>query len=80
MGRDPKNPPATGEKRTPEKKEKSLEKALDDSFPASDPPAVTSPTRSITGDDEVVNKPPPTDDAENPDEGMQKGQGRRKDR
>ena len=71
MDNDPRSKPGDP-KRSEAKKEKSLEKALDDSFPASDPPAVTSPTRSITGDEEVVKKPPPAGDAENPDEGMRK--------
>jgi len=31
--------------------------ALDDSFPASDPPSDTSPTRSLTIDDSALNRP-----------------------
>ncbi len=73
MGRNPHaKPPPPGEKRTPEKKEEALEEALDESFPASDPPAVTSPTRSITGDDEVVKKPPPAEQTGDPSKGKEK--------
>lgn len=38
------------------RKESDLDKALQDSFPASDPLAVTSPTRSITGDDQALEQ------------------------
>jgi len=44
----------------PRDSEAAHDAALDDSFPASDPPSDTSPTRSVTIDDIALNRPVPT--------------------
>jgi hypothetical protein len=43
----------------PRTNEAAHDAALDDSFPASDPPADTSPTRSVTIDDVALSRPRP---------------------
>ena len=45
------------EKRQRRQEEKDLDKALQDSFPASDPPAITQPTPTPDADDKEKGKP-----------------------
>jgi hypothetical protein len=41
------------------REEESLDEALEDTFPASDPPAATEPGHREKGDKNTARKPPP---------------------
>lgn len=47
--RDVKKPSESGDKKTPQQDEQDLDDALDQSFPASDPPPQTQPTKKVGG-------------------------------